>query len=80
MRCPFAVAALLVAVPASAGTISGKVDVIDRGGKPAADLTNVVVFVDGAKVKPRPARPHSLRKFRRVSLIAAFTRTGIRDV
>jgi plastocyanin len=55
VRCPWAVAALLVAVPASAGTISGKVDVIDRGGKPAADLTNVVVFVDGAKVKPKPA-------------------------
>ena len=57
MRCPFAVAAVLVAVPAWAGTISGKVDVIDRGGKPASDLTNVVVYVDGVKVKPRPAAP-----------------------
>ena len=57
MRWPFAVAALLVAVPASAGTISGKVDVIDRGGKPASDLTNVVVYVDGLKVKPRAAAP-----------------------
>ena len=55
MRWPFAVAALLFAVPASAGTISGKVDVIDRGGRPASDLTNVVVYVDGVKVKPKPA-------------------------
>ena len=57
MRCRMAVAALLVAVPASAGTISGKVDVIDRGGKPAGDLTNVVVYVDGLKAKPKPAAP-----------------------
>ena len=57
MRCPLAVGALLVAVPASAGTISGKVDVIDRGGKPASDLTNVVVYVDGVKAKPKPAAP-----------------------
>ena len=56
MRCPFAMAALLaVAVPAAAGTITGKVDVIDRGGRPASDLTNVVVYVEGAKAKPRPA-------------------------
>ena len=55
MRCPFAVAALLVAGPAAAGTITGKVDVLDRGGRPASDLTNVVVYVEGAKVKPRPA-------------------------
>ena len=56
MRCPFAMAVLLaVAVPAAAGTITGKVDVIDRGGRPASDLTNVVVYVEGAKAKPRPA-------------------------
>ena len=55
MRWPFAVAALLIAVPASAGTITGKVDVLDRGGRPASDLTNVVVYVDGARAKPKPA-------------------------
>jgi plastocyanin len=47
-------AVLAVAVPAAAGTITGKVDVLDRGGRPARDLTNVVVYVDGPKVKPRP--------------------------
>jgi plastocyanin len=46
---------LLAALPASAGTIAGRVSVLDRGGRPASDLTNVVVYVDGVKVKPRPA-------------------------
>ena len=46
---------LLAALPASAGTITGRVSVVDRGGRPASDLTNVVVYVDGVKVKPRPA-------------------------
>ena len=55
MRCPFAVAALLVAVPASAGTVTGKVDVLDRGGRPASDLTNVVVYVAGPKARPKAA-------------------------
>jgi plastocyanin len=48
-------AVLLAALPASAGTITGRVSVLDRGGRPAKDLTNVVVYVDGVNVKPRPA-------------------------
>ena len=56
MRSALAAAVLLAAaVPAAAGTITGRVSVIDRGGRPASDLTNVVVYVDGLKVKPRPA-------------------------
>jgi plastocyanin len=53
-------AALMVSilvVPPSlrAGTITGKVELLDKGGRKATDLSDVVVFVDGARVKPRPA-------------------------
>jgi plastocyanin len=40
---------------AGAGTITGKVDLVDKGGRKATDLSDVVVYVDGARVKPRPA-------------------------
>jgi len=43
-----------VAVPARAATITGKVDLVEKGGRKAADLSDVVVYVDGARVKPRP--------------------------
>jgi plastocyanin len=46
---------LCVAVPAGAGTITGRVELIDRGGRQATDLSNVVVYVEGVKVKPKPA-------------------------
>ncbi|HEV7500554.1 MAG TPA: hypothetical protein VGQ33_11150 [Vicinamibacteria bacterium] len=38
-----------------AGTITGKVELVDKGGRKATDLSDVVVYVDGARVKPRPA-------------------------
>ena len=55
MRSVLAAIVFCVAVPAAAGTITGKVAVIDRGGRPASDLTNVFVYVEGSKVKPKPA-------------------------
>jgi plastocyanin len=46
---------LLAAAPsARAATITGRVDLVEKGGKKAADLSDVVVYVDGARVKPRP--------------------------
>lgn len=45
--------ALPAAVPA--GTIVGKVDMVEKGGRRATDLSDVIVYVEGAKVKPRPA-------------------------
>ena len=47
----------LLAAPAvlGAGTITGKVELVDKGGRKATDLSDVVVYVDGARVKPRPA-------------------------
>jgi len=55
--CPSAavVVALVSAVAATAGTITGKVDLTDKGGRKATDLSDVVVYVENARVKPRPA-------------------------
>jgi len=40
--------------PAGAATVIGKVDLVDKGGRKATDLSDVVVYVDGARLKPRP--------------------------
>jgi plastocyanin len=57
---PAARAALIVpllTLPAvvGAGTVTGKVELVDKGGRKATDLSDVVVYVDGARIKPRPA-------------------------
>jgi plastocyanin len=44
---------LLAAAPLGAGTIMGKVDLVEKGGRKATDLSDVIVYVDGARVKPR---------------------------
>jgi len=41
---------------APAGTVSGRVELIDKGGRKASDLSDVVVFVEGVKARPRPTR------------------------
>jgi plastocyanin len=48
--------ALVTAVPAAAGTVKGGVQVFDKGGRPATDLADVVVYVDGARTKAAPAK------------------------
>jgi plastocyanin len=45
-----------------AGTITGKVELIDKGGRKAGDLSDVVVYVEGARVKPRPATATMIMK------------------
>jgi plastocyanin len=60
LRQVAALAALIVptlALPGrlQAGTITGKVELVDKGGRKATDLSDVVVYVDGARVKPKPA-------------------------
>jgi plastocyanin len=47
---------LVAAVPAAAGTVRGQVQLLEKGGRRAADVTDVVVYVDGAKTKPSPTR------------------------
>jgi plastocyanin len=47
---------LVAALPAAAGTVRGRVQLIEKGGRPASDITDVVVYVDGAKAKPTPGK------------------------
>jgi plastocyanin len=52
-------ALLAAAVPAAAGTVTGKVELIEKGSRKATDLSDVVVYVDDVKVKPKAAKPPS---------------------
>jgi plastocyanin len=54
-RLLLAAAGACLAGPALAGTITGKVSMVEKGGKTATDLSEVVVFVDGVKARVRPA-------------------------
>jgi plastocyanin len=48
-----AVWALGAAAPAAAGTVQGKVAVLDKDGRPASDLADAVVWVEGPKARVR---------------------------
>ena len=54
----------ILALPArlQAGTVTGKVELVDKGGRKATDLSDVVVYVDGARVKPKPATATMIMK------------------
>ena len=54
MRSAVAAVGLGLAAPALAGTVVGRVDVLDRGGRRLGDLSDVVVYVEGVKARPRP--------------------------
>ena len=56
MRSAVVLAALAAAAPALAGTVTGRVELIEKGNRKATDLSDVVVYVDGAKAKPKPAK------------------------
>ena len=58
MRTVALLALVTLALPAlaPAGTVSGRVELIDKGGRKASDLSDVVVFVEGVKARPRPTR------------------------
>jgi plastocyanin len=51
-----AVAACFLAVPSFAGTVAGRVELLEKGGKQASDLSDVVVYLEGVRVKPEPAK------------------------
>ena len=55
MRSALLAAVLGLAAPAAAGTVTGRVEVLDKGGRRLSDLSDVVVYVDGVRAKPRPA-------------------------
>ena len=54
-RAALIVPLLTLPVGLRAGTVTGKVELVDKGGRKATDLSEVVVYVDAARVKPRPA-------------------------
>lgn len=53
MRILSSLAVLLVAANAGAGTISGRVSLVEKGGR-AGDASEVTVYLEGAKMKPKP--------------------------
>jgi plastocyanin len=55
LRRALPLALLLAASPALAGTISGRVELTEKGGRKATDLSDVVVYVEGARAKARAA-------------------------
>jgi len=56
VRAGLALTACLLATPSLAGTVTGRVELLEKGGKPASDLSDVVVYLEGVKVKPEPAK------------------------
>ncbi len=58
MRTAALLALVTLALPAfaPAGTVRGRVELVDKGGRRAGDLSDVVVFVEGVRARPRPAR------------------------
>jgi plastocyanin len=46
---------LALAAPAFAGSVQGKVELLEKGGRKATDLSDVVVYVEGAKARPKAA-------------------------
>jgi len=50
-------ALLLAATPALAGTVGGRVELVEKGGRKATDLSDVVVYIDGPKAKAKAAAP-----------------------
>lgn len=60
MRTVVTLAVLSLAVPVAAGTVTGKVSLVEKGGRPASDLSEVVVYVDGVKARGRAStRPNT---------------------
>lgn len=56
MRPVLFAAALGLAAPALAGTVTGKVELVEKGGARATDLSDVVVYVDGVRARPKPSK------------------------
>jgi plastocyanin len=57
VRRALPLALLLAASPALAGTIGGRVELVEKGGRKATDLSDVVVYVEGARAKAKTAGP-----------------------
>jgi plastocyanin len=56
VRGAFVLAACLSAASALAGTVTGSVSVVDKGGRTASDVADAVVYLDGAKGRVKPEK------------------------
>jgi plastocyanin len=54
-RAAAGLAVLVLAAPGFAGSVRGKVELLEKGGRRAADLEGVVVYLDGVKARAKPA-------------------------
>jgi plastocyanin len=73
----FLVAALsLPAVPATAGDVVGKVELVEKGGKKATDLSDVLIYVEGNKTKGKPGREVLTMKSKAFTPHAVAVTTG----
>lgn len=55
-RLWMALGAIALSSLATAGDIVGRVELTEKGGKKATDLSDVVVYVESSKAKPKPAK------------------------
>jgi plastocyanin len=53
---PSFLALCALALPADAGSVSGRVELLQKGGRRASDASDVVVYLEGVKTRPRPTR------------------------
>jgi plastocyanin len=54
VRGAFALVAWVLASSAAAGTVVGRLSVLDKGGHKATDVSDAVVYVDGVKARVKP--------------------------
>ncbi len=52
----FATCAVSLCTSVAAGDIAGRVELIEKGGKKATDLSDVVVYVESSKAKAKPGK------------------------
>ncbi len=73
LRVSAALLGLAVVFPASAGTVTGTISVLEKDGRQANDLGDVVVWVDGVSAKARPEAKPDAAKARIVMRAKSFT-------
>lgn len=56
MRSTACLLALALSAKALAGTVKGQVELVQKGGRKGADLSGVVVWIEGAKARPKPVQ------------------------
>ena len=73
---------LAAAAAAPAGTVEGRLRVLEKGGRAAADVVDAVVWVEGPAVKPQPSSATVVMKGKafvpRVAVVCSPSRLIVR--